>query len=74
MIVITYDSVIDLLTGFLEQNARLIIGTIVNVFVIYVIFKLIDMFNKKFLKRSTLSPRESGKKENPLIVIVPVLL
>ena len=71
---ITYDSVIDLLTGFLEQNARLIIGTIVNVFVVYVIFKLIDLFNKKFLKRSTLSPRESGKKENPLVVLAPVLL
>ena len=51
MLVITYDSVIDLLTGFLEQNARLIIGTIVNVFVVYVIFKLIDLFNKKFLTK-----------------------
>lgn len=74
MAVITYDSIVDILSGFLEQNARLIIGTIVNVIVVYLIFKLIDLFNKKCLKRSTLSPRESGKKENPLIVLAPVLL
>lgn len=71
---ITYDSIVNMLTGFLEQNARLIIGTFINIFVVYVIFKIIDFINTKFIKRSTLSPRESGKKENPLIVLAPILL
>ena len=71
---ITYDAIVDMLAGFVEQNARLIMGAIINIILIYVIFKIINFFNRKIT--NTLSKRapETREKENPLLVLTPILM
>ena len=71
---ITYDAIVDMLAGFVEQNARLIMGAIINIILIYVIFKFINFFNRKIT--NTLSKRapETREKENPLLVLTPILM
>lgn len=72
---ITYDAIVDILANFVEQNARFIMGGIVNIVLICIIFKIINFFNRKIAnqigKRALDDKRE---KENPLLMLTPVLL
>lgn len=71
---ITYNSIIDTLTNFVEQNARFIIGGIVNIVLIYVFFKVIDFFNRKITTKLSKLTNPKPEKENPLLMLTPVLL
>ena len=71
---ITYNSVVDTLTAFLQQNARFIIGGIVNIILIYVFFKIIDFFNRKIATKLSKFTNPKQEKENPLLRLTPILL
>ena len=72
---ITYDAIVDILANFVEQNARFIMGGIVNIVLICIIFKIINFFNRKIANQIGKRALDDKKeKENPLLMLTPVLL
>lgn len=71
---ITYDAIVDTLARFVEQNARFIMGGIVNIILICVIFKIINFFNRKIANQLEKRSLDKKEKENPLLILTPVLL
>ncbi len=71
---ITYDAIVDTLARFVEQNARFIMGGIVNIILICVIFKIINFFNRKIANQLGKRSLDKKEKENPLLILTPVLL
>ena len=72
---ITYDAIVDILANFVEQNARFIMGGIVNIVLICIIFKIINFFNRKITNQIGKRALDDKKeKENPLLMLTPVLL
>ena len=71
---ITYDAIVDTLARFVEQNARFIMGGIVNIILICVIFKIINFFNRKIANQLEKRSLYKKEKENPLLILTPVLL